>query len=430
MLTTRPRPITVLIATEFFFPDIGGIETHVLKLSQNLIKLGFKVVVLTRGFGDRRGIRYMSNGLKVYHIPSKGFIEPCGLCTFMDLFPIYRNILIREQVDIIHTHQGSSRFKYEIMLWGSLMGYRTVFTDHSLFSFSDLGPAFLNEVLKHFSVFEDHIICVSNRHRENLVLRAEIDPRNVSVIGNALDSKEFKSTIRPSYDKIIIVVISRLTERKGIGLLIKVIPIVCQRHDNVFFIIGGDGPMFPNVKATIDKYYLHDRIKLLGSVPNHKVCKVLEQGHIFLSTSQTESFCIALLEAASCGLISVATRVGGVPEVLPKDMILLSEYDANSIADRIDDAIAILPNTNNKGFHERIKNMYSWEKVSKNVANVYFKILSYPKLSLYERFKRLYHLSNYFGKIVIMMSAIAYIEWASSEWDEIDISPDWANFHL
>lgn len=116
-----------------------------------------------------------------------------------------------------------------------------------------------------------------------------------------------------------------------------------------------------------------------------------------MSTSQTESFCIALLEAASCGLISVATRVGGVPEVLPKDMILLSEYDANSIADRIDDAIAILPNTNNKGFHERIKNMYSWEKVSKNVANVYFKILSYPKLSLYERFKRLYHLSNYFG---------------------------------
>lgn len=132
-------------------------------------------------------------------------------------------------------------------------------------------------------------------------------------------------------------------------------------------------------------------------------------------------------------MISVATNVGGVPEVLPKDMILLSDYDANSIADRIDDAIAILPKTKNKAFHERIKNIYSWEKVSRNVTNIYYHVLSKPEPSLYERFKRLYHLSNYFGKLVIMMIAIAYIEWAIFEWlfprDEIDISPNWFPFH-
>jgi len=46
------------------------------------------------------------------------------------------------------------------------------------------------------------------------------------------------------------------------------------------------------------------------------VPQVLVRGHIFLNCSLTESFCIALLEAASCGLFVVSCRVGGVPEVM------------------------------------------------------------------------------------------------------------------
>lgn len=45
------------------------------------------------------------------------------------------------------------------------------------------------------------------------------------------------------------------------------------------------------------------------------------RGSIFLNTSLTESFGIAILEAACAGLYVVSTRVGGVPEILPHDMI-------------------------------------------------------------------------------------------------------------
>ena len=51
---------------------------------------------------------------------------------------------------------------------------------------------------------------------------------------------------------------------------------------------------------------------------------MLVQGDIFLNTSLTEAFCIAIVEAASCGLQVLSTRVGGVPEVLPPDMITLA----------------------------------------------------------------------------------------------------------
>jgi phosphatidylinositol glycan class A protein len=46
------------------------------------------------------------------------------------------------------------------------------------------------------------------------------------------------------------------------------------------------------------------------------------RGHIFLNCSLTESFCIALLEAASCGLFVVSCRVGGVPEVSSISLII------------------------------------------------------------------------------------------------------------
>lgn len=49
--------------------------------------------------------------------------------------------------------------------------------------------------------------------------------------------------------------------------------------------------------------------------------KILVRGSIFLNTSLTESFGIAILEAACAGLYVVSTRVGGVPEILPEDMI-------------------------------------------------------------------------------------------------------------
>jgi phosphatidylinositol glycan class A protein len=58
----------------------------------------------------------------------------------------------------------------------------------------------------------------------------------------------------------------------------------------------------------------------LGELHHSEVKKTLSRGHIFLNTSLTESFCIALLEAASCGLFVVSTKVGGVPEVLPPSM--------------------------------------------------------------------------------------------------------------
>jgi len=75
----------------------------------------------------------------------------------------------------------------------------------------------------------------------------------------------------------------------------------------------------------IDRWNFQEWVELVGGISNTKVCSVLNRGHIFLNTSLSEAFCIAILEAAFAGLLVVTTNVGGIPEVLPPDMVLLAD---------------------------------------------------------------------------------------------------------
>ena len=62
----RRRRLRVLMASDFFLPDAGGVECHVYALSQALLARGHSVTVLTRARGGRRGVRWMTGGLKVH----------------------------------------------------------------------------------------------------------------------------------------------------------------------------------------------------------------------------------------------------------------------------------------------------------------------------------------------------------------------------
>jgi len=60
------KQLRICLVSDFFYPKIGGVEIHIYQLSVALIRLGHKVILLTHHYGNRQGIRYMGNGLKVY----------------------------------------------------------------------------------------------------------------------------------------------------------------------------------------------------------------------------------------------------------------------------------------------------------------------------------------------------------------------------
>ncbi|XP_067658944.1 phosphatidylinositol N-acetylglucosaminyltransferase subunit A-like isoform X1 [Haliotis asinina] len=400
----------ICMVSDFFYPNMGGVESHIYQLSHCLLERGHKVIVITHLYGNRRGVRYLANGLKVYYLPFPPFYNQCILPTIYTTFPLLRNIFIREKISIVHGHSAFSTLAHEAMLHARTLGLKAVFTDHSLFGFADASSILTNKVLK-FSLADcSHVICVSHTSKENTVLRARINPELVSVIPNAVDATMFQpDPTKRTPDKITVLVVSRLVYRKGMDFLVDIIPQITSRHPDVQFIIGGDGPKRVVLEEVREQYELHDRVFLLGSLKHDQVRDVLIQGDILLNTSLTEAFCIAIVEAACCGLQVVSTRVGGVGEVLPPDLIYLAEPSVKGLVEELEKAIrdkrlgrVVSPYE----AHKRIKDLYTWRNVAKRTEVVYNAVSQKPTRDLPDRLLRYYQCGPLSGKLFVIAAVL------------------------
>lgn len=275
-------------------------------------------------------------------------------------------------------------------------------------------------------------ICVSHTCGDNLVLRARVDPAKVHVIPNAVDPSKFlPDPSQRSKDRIKVVVISRLVYRKGVDLLVGIIPQVCQDLPHVDFIVGGDGAKRLSLQEMVERERLEERVEFLGSIPHAQVRDVLVRGHVFLNCSLTESFCIAILEAAACGLLIVSTNVGGVPEVLPQDIMSLSEPCVSSLVEQLKQAIQRQEGEDAADawdFHRRVENMYSWTRVAKETTCVYEEVVKRKRLTFLERLECYKSLGGFSGLVACLLVItfefwVCFVEWWQPA-DAIDIVPD------
>ncbi|CAL7942696.1 unnamed protein product [Xylocopa violacea] len=365
----------ICMVSDFFYPNMGGVEEHIFNLSQCLMGRGHKVVVLTHSYDDRIGVRYMTNGLKVYYIPVKVFYNQCVLPTMICSIPLIRYIFLREEIQIVHGHSAFSALAHEGMLIGRLMGLKTIFTDHSLFGFADASAILTNKFLEISLADCNHCICVSHTGKENTVLRAKVLKEKVSVIPNAVDTTLFMPDVSKRDNNFItIVIVSRLVYRKGVDLLARIIPDICSRYEDVQFLIAGDGPKRWLIEEVRERNLLQHRITLLGSLEHSQIKHVLNKGHIFLNTSLTEAYCMAIVEAASCGLQVVSTKVGGIPEVLPPDLIYLVEPTVPALIKGLESAITDYKEGNIRcpfETHKKISIFYNWFNITKRTEVVY-----------------------------------------------------------
>lgn len=283
--------------------------------------------------------------------------------------------------------------------------------------------------------FVNHAICVSHICKENTVLRARIARHRVSVIPNAVDTALFtpNPSQRPTDGTINIMVASRLVYRKGTDLLAGLIPRF-KNMPEIRFIIIGEGPKRDLLEEIREKSLMQDRVEILGAVEHAKVRDVLVRGQIFLNTSLTEAYCMAIVEAASCGLQVVSTDVGGIPEVLPKSLILLAKPELDSLYSTLLVAIeryrnSIISSEDSQGrqresstddahtadpapavgaagdsnimeepvlcpyrCNEIVDTLYNWQDVARRTVKVYERVLREPAFTLseiiYSVFKR------------------------------------------
>lgn len=316
--------------------------------------------------------------------------------------------------------------------------------------------------------------------KENTVLRASLDPLMVSVIPNALVAENFQPLLYDSSKKrkqqgiqpdafppppppqrlgpndiITIVVISRLFYNKGTDLLIAAIPRILANDPHVRFIIAGSGPKALDLEQMLERRVLQDRVELLGAVRHEEVRDVMVRGHIYLNPSLTEAFGTVIVEAASCGLYVVCTRVGGIPEVLPQHMTTFAKPEEDDLVEATGKAIAALRanRIRTERFHDQVKMMYSWTNVAGRTERVYDGITGalseeefygdnssggwsatrgragVQSFALIDRLKRYYGCGIWAGKLFCLCVVIDYLilqfleMWAPRA--NIDIAKNW-----
>lgn len=118
---------------------------------------------------------------------------------------------------------------------------------------------------------------------------------------------------------------------KGADILIEALALLAREGRDVIAAIAGDGKYRPGLEALAAQRGVTDRIAFLGDLSRDQVARALDDTDIFVMPSRTEGLPRALIEALAKGVPSLASNVGGIPELLD-DTELFPVGDAAALA--------------------------------------------------------------------------------------------------
>lgn len=391
--------LRIALISDYFYPNKGGVETHIRTVGDELAKMGHFVIVITHEYKKFKGVHKLGN-LIVYYLDIPILTNNTTFPTFYTNILLFKRIFEDNKINIVHGHQSLSNLCMEGLFHASHMNIKTVFTDHSVFELAKSERILVNNLNSFILRHVDLGVCVSNISKANTHLRTGIPFENISVIPNGIIPEKFYpiKKIRET-KKVKLIYMSRLTFRKGVDLMVDALPLICK-NKLIEILIIGDGPMESDLEQVIDVNDLHDQVKILGEIDYEDVGNLLRSGDIFLNTSLTETFCLANLEAAACGLIVVSTNVGGVSEVFDGNSILFCEPTGIDIANQIENAANLLDSYDPTAMYNRILEKFTWEKVAKRTENLYYSIAK-KELNLEKSLKKFPGASNFICRIAI-----------------------------
>ncbi len=298
----------------------GGAQNYVYTLATHLPITRFKSIVLC-GLGDELPQRLEAHGVTVEHIfDLKRDIDPFSeVRAFIALIKKLKEL----RPDILHTNSSKAG------LLGALAGKfarvpRIVFTGHGWGS-NEGRPWIVRKffLLLHWTtiLLSDRTICVSKKTKNDVAgLRSVRNKTCVVYNGIQEFELEEKYTARISLqtmfnkgdaDMLWLGTIAELHRNKGLDLLIEALARITAPFQ--FFIIG-EGEEWENLEQLIKDRELEDKVFLVGKIPDAK--KYLKAFDIFTLTSRTEALPYTILEAGLAGLPILASRVGGIPEII------------------------------------------------------------------------------------------------------------------
>jgi glycosyltransferase involved in cell wall biosynthesis len=153
---------------------------------------------------------------------------------------------------------------------------------------------------------------------------------------------------------------------------------VLSRHAVELNIIGS-GPRLDEYAGLARTLQIMDQVHFLGHVEHGKLPAHYAKADLLVLPSRMESFGLVLVEAMACGLPVVATRVGGIPEVVEDGVtgLLVPPNDPEALAEGINSLLEDPDRMKAMGARgrERAKEHFTWDTVAKRLVSLYTEVL-------------------------------------------------------
>jgi glycosyltransferase involved in cell wall biosynthesis len=229
------------------------------------------------------------------------------------------------------------------------------------------------------------IICVSQGEMD-YAIKSGFDRNKLIIVPDSVDISRFerkqKGAFKKAYeiDSDFVLYVGRLAKNKGLEYLIRAIPKVLKRYpDTKFVFIGEDEDMKNILLYLAKKFGIEQSILFTGALDFNMVTSAFLDCSLFVLPSEFEAFGIVAAEAQAARKPVVATRVGGVPNVVKdKETGLLVDYgNSNELALRIIDLLLDedLRRRYGEAGYSWVKENFALEKVVDKLERVYNGIL-------------------------------------------------------
>jgi len=315
----------------------GGVQEIVRDLRNGLIKNGHDVRILTPRPRDDTSIRdpdviFIGNGGD-FKLPTQTVAQ---LSTSVDNSEVDA-ILAREQFDILHFHEPwVPLISRQILARSKAVNIATFHAKLPETMMSRTMAKVVTPYTKSVLKYLHALTAVSDAAAEYV---SSLTDEPVTIIPNGIDLKRFQSvkSIAKTQDIKTILYVGRLEQRKGVKYLLNAYEELVKDQDNVQLIIAGNGPDREKLEMQAATQMLPN-VSFLGYVSEEVKLQLLHSADLFCAPAlHGESFGLVLLEAMSCGLVTIAGDNAGYTSVMREmgSLSLVNPRDTDSFARRL-----------------------------------------------------------------------------------------------
>jgi glycosyltransferase involved in cell wall biosynthesis len=136
-------------------------------------------------------------------------------------------------------------------------------------------------------------------------------------VPNGIDVAEFSNAHHePQVVAPYILCVAAHKEAKGVDVLLRAMALLGGRGDDTPLVLAGDGPLRTDLEQLTKRLGIEDVVRFAGFQELEALLELLQRCTLVVLPSRAESFGISILEAMAVGKPVVATRVGGIPEIV------------------------------------------------------------------------------------------------------------------